>query len=516
MTTERRDWRGIASGILRPPSPAFAKVFGVCAIVISVAVGIVLFTRHTTLSGPGDQLSYYFQAGRLRPFTDHYYGPGYFVAIRVVHDLLNTDWLTAGKTVSFVSTIGVLVACAFLFRAVLGTTLGWLALGLLALTPDLIGQMYTDLTIPFGAVWLLAAIATTVGASVDNRRRWIAAALLFGLASLVRFQSFGFFLGAVLGIAFLPGMWRARIQTAALVLIVGILPSIAWKVFLVLTQGSAPANWNFIALTMGSGEFQEFTDVGSLVDKYGSFLGLIRADPLLIPKLVVHAGMETIRFPLGVGAQMLGPAVLWIGPGLIAGLFDRRFWSPWAMAITVGFLITLPTQPGWTHYFVPMLPLLIILLIWGVELPDRSTRPAMVAVGWFALIGATLLWSAHKVPMTFDANDWAEQSVAKEYLNRGDARSRVVSSTAATISYGGRFRFVDFDRIRRGRDGLDVVADLREAGVTHLVVTARHSLFQYPAQAVLLADSLSMVPDGLVRDTLIVYPQRLAIFRVLP
>ena len=139
-----------------------------------------------------------------------------------------------------------------------------------------------------------------------------------------------------------------------------------------------------------------------------------------------------------------------------------------------------------------------------------------MAAGWVALIGATLLWTAHRVPMNFDANDWPEQSVAREYLNRGDARSRLVASTAATISYEGRFRFVDFDDIRRGRDGLDVVADLRRAGVTHLVVTARHSLFQYPAQAVLLADSLPIVPDGLVRDTLIVYPRRLAIFRVLP
>jgi hypothetical protein len=113
--------------------------------------------------------------------------------------------------------------------------------------------------------------------------------------------------------------------------------------------------------------------------------------------------METIRFPLGVGAQMLGPAVLWLGPGLIAGLFDRRFWSPWAMALTVGFLITAPTQPGWTHYFVPMLPLLIVLLIWGVELLiGRGDRAGIV--GWFALIGATLL-GRRQVPLTFDAND---------------------------------------------------------------------------------------------------------------
>jgi len=294
------------------------------------------------------------------------------------------------------------------------------------------------------------------------------------------------------------------------------LPTVAWKVFLVITQGSAPENWNFVNLTVGTGEFREFTDVAGLRAKYGSMLGLLKADPLLVPKLILHAGIETIRFPLGVGADMFGPAILWIGPGLVAGLFDRRFWSPWAMALTVGFLITAPTQPGWTHYFVPMLPLLIILLVWGVELPDRSAKPALVGVGWLALISASVLWTAHRVPMNFAAANWSEQSVAAEYLNRGDARSRVVSSTAATISYGGLFRFVDFDSLRQGRDGLDIVPVLRGAGITHLVITARHSLYQYPSQAILLADSLSIVPDGLVRDTLIKQPRRLAIFRVLP
>ena len=516
MITDRRDWREIARGILRPPSPAVAKAFGLCAIAISVVVGMVLFNRHTALSGPGDQLSYYAQAEDLLPFKDHYYGPGYFVAIRVVHDLLNTGWFTAGKIVSFVSTIGILAVCGFLFRAVLGNNLGWLAIGLLALTPDLIGQMYTDLTIPFGTVWLLLAVAASVGATIDDRRRWIIVALLFGLASLVRFQAFGFLLGTLLGIALLPGTWPAKLRTAAMVLIVAMLPTIAWKVFLVITQGSAPENWNFVNLTVGTGEFREFTDVAALRAKYGSMLGLLKADPLLVPKLILHAGIETIRFPLGVGADMFGPAILWIGPGLVAGLFDRRFWSPWAMALTVGFLITAPTQPGWTHYFVPMLPLLIILLVWGVELPDRSAKPALVGVGWLALISASVLWTAHRVPMNFAAANWSEQSVAAEYLNRGDARSRVVSSTAATISYGGLFRFVDFDSLRQGRDGLDIVPVLRGAGITHLVITARHSLYQYPSQAILLADSLSIVPDGLVRDTLIKQPRRLAIFRVLP
>ena len=68
-------------------------------------------------------------------------------------------------------------------------------------------------------------------------------------------------------------------------------------------QGAAPENWNFVNLTVGTGEFREFTDVTGLRTKYGSMLGLLKADPFLIPKLILHSGMETIRFPLGVGAD---------------------------------------------------------------------------------------------------------------------------------------------------------------------------------------------------------------------
>jgi hypothetical protein len=501
---------------LVPPGPVFARAFAILSLGVSIIVGLWFFSQHVTLSGPGDQLTYYRQAARLLPFEDHYYGPGYFVAIRVMRDVFNLEWLTAGKTVGLLSTLGVLAVSAVLFRRVLGTNLGWLALGLLAISPDLIGQMYTDLTIPFGAVWILAAVAVMSSTTVDNYRRWAVAGLLFGMASLVRFQSFAFLLGALVGIAFLRGTWSAKIRAGATLFFLGVLPTAAWKVFLVLYQGAPPVNWNFIALTMGSGEFRGFADVPVLLEKYGSMWGLVRSDPALLVKLVANAIVETIRFPTGVGARMFGPAILWIGPGLIAGLFDRRFWTPWAMALTVGFLVTAPTQPGWTHYFVPMLPLLIVLLVWGAELPDRSVRPAIVAAGWIALIGGMGLWSAYRTPRDFRANEWVEQAVAREYLDRGDPATRLVSSSAATISYNARFRFVDFDSLTMGRNDLNFVRTLRDAGVTHFVVTARHSLFQYPSHSVLLSDSLTIVPDGLVRDTLIREPSRLAVFRVLP
>src|SRR5262245_13450088 len=72
-------------------------VMAASAATVSLSSSLVLLTVHRTLSGPGDQLDYYRQAGQLLPFTDNYYGPGYFIALRVVHDLTRLDWFEAGK-----------------------------------------------------------------------------------------------------------------------------------------------------------------------------------------------------------------------------------------------------------------------------------------------------------------------------------------------------------------------------------------------------------------------------------
>lgn len=493
-----------------------AKAVAACALVWSVSAGLWLNLHHVTLSGPGDQLSYYTQAQRLIPFIDHWYGPGYFVALRVVHDLLGYDWLAAGKLIGFVSTLGIITICWFLFRRVFrDPALAWLATALLALNPELIRQMYSDLTIPFGAVWVLAAVTTIIGARVGDTRRWLLAGALFGAGALVRFQTFGFLLGASAGTMFLDGPWLKRLRAGAILLGMGIIPTVAWKLFLISVQGAPPENWNFVTLTMATGEFQSFVQVKELAEKYGSFWGLIRSDGTLLPRLLANAVAETVRFPLGVGSRILGPTTVWLGPGLIAALFDRRFWLPWATALCVGFLLTLPTQP-WSHYFVPLLPLFVIVLVWGVEIPGRDVRPRLVAAGWIALLAGAVVWSAYRVPRDFAASEWKELAVAKEYLNREPDGQRVVSSTSSSIWYGANFQFLDFDEIWRGRDDLGFVGALRAAGVTHLVVTARHTLDGYPSQAVLLADSVTSLPLGLVRDTLIVTPQRLAIFHVQP
>jgi hypothetical protein len=92
----------------------------------------------------------------------------------------------------------------------------------------------------------------------------------------------------------------------------------------------------------------------------------------------------------------------------------------------------------------------------------------------------------------------------------------VVSSTAASLIYGSNLPFVDQSRITMPHDSVSLVERLREHGVNYLVISERHTLFEFPELRPLLADVPDNVPEGLHRDTLITTPRRLAIYTVLP
>src|SRR5260221_10492495 len=135
---------------------------GACLVFLSLATGLVLAVEHAHLGGPGDQLAYYAQAAELIPFTHHYYGPGYFLALRIVHDLLRVEWFAAGKILSWLSTCVLLFLCHVLFKRVLEAPMNWLALGLIAANPTLVNCSYSSLTFAYGAVWVVAGFVLTV------------------------------------------------------------------------------------------------------------------------------------------------------------------------------------------------------------------------------------------------------------------------------------------------------------------------------------------------------------------
>jgi len=487
-------------------------------VIASLATSLVLVVKHDVYSGPGDELRYYPQAERLIPFHDHYFGPGYFVAIRVVHDVFRVDWFLAGKLVGWLSACFVLAMTWAICRRVLGKESAKLATALVALNPVFIGQSYSSLTIMYGATWSLLAIWAMLVNRRNRTTAWLGCGLLFGLANLTRFQNNGFLMGAVAGMLILPGVrWPKRLACAALLLVGGAIPPLLWNGYLHAVQGFVPKDHNYAALTVALGEWKDFFDSRAMLEKYGSTLDVLRAHWSNPFRIAAYGLKEAVKFPFSTGFGLLFVAAGWLCPGLVAVAERRRLHGPWLGAFLLGLFLTGVGSMGWLHYYVVFLPfcaILIALAIAGTEGPTRWP----LGRGWLAwalIMGTTAVWSPVQVWYSFQGSNWTEYKPARAFLEQHKASDTLVCSTAGSLSYGASFAFVDQSDLMRPDQTKDLVNVLRSHKVTHLVVTERHTLYEYPDLAVLLEDRPKETPSGLRRDLLITSPKRLAIYRIL-
>jgi hypothetical protein len=481
---------------------------------LSLVASAALAVGHTNLGGPGDELRYYAQASKLLPFIDNYYGPSYFVALRLVHDIAGLSWFASGRLISWVSACAVLMLCARFFQNVLPRGAAYLALAVVALSPDFIAQSYSSLTFMYGTVWLLLPILVLASANVADKRPWFLAGILFGIATLGRFQSTGFLLGALCGFAFVSWPWKLRLRAALLVVAGFLLPLTAWHAFLLVAQGFTPTNFNFIHLTVALGEFQSFHDVNALVSKYGSVAGVLRADPGNLPRIIAFAIRAILVFPFREAPQMVALAAGWIVPGVFLALADEKNRAPWFGALVMGLLLTGIGSRGWTFYYIPCLPLVAFAIATAVESVRGHLSSRVVNANWGIVLCSVLALSAVRVPYDFKSADWPESTAVRAFLNSHHDVNMKVATTATSLEYGANFAVLDQDTIVSRADSAGFVSALKRAGATHLVVTERHSLWVYPWMKPLLYADGHSSPPGLVLDTLILSPYRIALYHL--
>jgi hypothetical protein len=491
-----------------------ARSVAITSCALSLVVSAVLALRHTNLGGSGDAIRYYAQAAKLLPFIDNYYGPSYFVALRLVHDITGLSWFASGRLISWLSACAVLLLCARLFDHVLPRGASYCALALVALSPDFITQSYGPSTFMYGMVWLLLPILVLVTAKFNYRRPWLLAGVLFGIAALGRVQAIGFLLGALFGFVFVRCPWRLRVRAALLVVGGFLLPLTAWHVFLLLAQGFAPANFNFIHLTFALGEFRSFHEVPTLIGKYGSMAGVLSADPGNLPRIIAFAIRAALVFPFHEAPQMVGLAAGWIVPGLFLALADEKNRAPWFGALVMGLLLTGIGSRGWTFYYLPCLPLVAFAIATAIESVRGRLRPWAVNANWGVVLCSVLALSVVRVPSDFASADWPEWTVVRTFLNSRHDAGMKVATTATSLEYGANFPVLDQDTIVSRDDSTRFVSVLKRAGATHLVVTERHSLWDYPWMKSLLYSDGHSTPPGLVLDTLILRPPRVAVYRL--
>jgi hypothetical protein len=503
----------------RAPHIPAATTVGVVVVILSLSTSLCLLFLHRVLSGPGDQLNYYHQAERLIPFTDHFYGPGYFVAIRLVHDLTGADWFVAGKILSWLSACLFLLCTGTLARKLLGRDPGMLVLALVALNPTFIEQSYYGSTIMFGSALILAAITATTLAETARPLAWFPCGLLFGIACLTRFQNNSLFLGSILGTLIMPRIdVTGRITRAACLAAGGFLPIIGWIIFLRHVQESPPENHNFVHLTIALGDFDSFLKVPTIIEKYGSMRGVLMSHWTAPIRIVAFAVKEALKFPFVTGFHLLFLAAGWLLPGLVAVIRRRHLHGPWLGAFLLGLLLTGIGSQGWLHYytvFVPLAALLIAVAVVAAErTPRRLFRWGALPTSWCLILASTVVWSPVMIKDSFLRGNWTEWGLARKFLEQHKVPGMLVSSTASSLSYGATFPFVDQDQIMQPEDQGHLVDMLRRHNVTHFVVTERHSLYEYPDLKNLLRDSTEDVPHGLDRVLLLKGPKRLAIYQV--
>lgn len=504
------------TGMIPIIDEVWARRIGLASVATSLSVSFVLMLLYREMGGYGDQLSYYERATKLLPFNDNYYGPVYFVALRLVHDVTRLSWFASGKLLSWLAAAVTLFLISRLFLSLLPRSAAWLSLTLVAVNPTFVGESYSALTSMVGAATIALAMWFAVTTSPEHPRRWFIVGLMFGLAMLTRFQATGFLLGALAGaVVFYRVPWRRRITIATALGAGAVLPVVAWMAFLRLTQGHPPANYNFVHLTHGLGRFHAFAEVDDLIRTYGSTWGVLTSEPLAIPKIAAYALKEAVVFPSYVGLPLLFLAAGFLLPGAARLLLDQRAYAPWLGAYLTGFVLTGIGSWRWLHYYVALLPFFVLLVAYAVDALAHAPPKPAARIVWLGLLVSTFAFTLYRCREDFLNRYWPEFTVARQWIERA-APDAVVSATAESLRYGSRFRFINLDRLITVKDWPDLVPRLRGAGVTYLVITARHSTDVYPQMAGLLLAQPTGVPSGLQRDTLIVDPQPLAIYRVLP
>jgi hypothetical protein len=337
------------------------------------------------------------------------------------------------------------------------------------------------------------------------------------LAYLTRFAASAYILGALLGVWFLREQLKDKLRITALLAAGAATPAICWVIFLHAVQGYVPDNYNFIHLTRALGQFQTFFEMDDLVREYGSFWGVLQSDPTVPLKLFAFGVKELIKYPFTVAFQIHFVLAGFLVPGLLCLIARRDAHAPWLLSFLAGLFLTGVSGLGWPHYYLPIIPFAVVLMVVAIELLSQPWGVLTRRLIALSIAAVVAVWSVADINASFLSTNTPEFGVARRYIERNsDPEADVVSCTAASLIYGSTLRFIDHSKIVSPDDSVGHVDRLRQHGVTYLVISERHTPNEFPELRSLLADVPQGVPDGLQRDTLITDPRRIAVYRVLP
>jgi hypothetical protein len=325
---------------------------------------------------------------------------GYPAALALARAALG-DWLTSGLLLSWLSTIGVLLASHALLRRLGGR---WVALGGLAAlaVSDVFlafgAQAASD--VPFLALWMAALALTAAALDSGGRWLWPGVGLFAGLGLLTRSTGLPLTLLVLAPLLTRHGL-RSRVADAGLTAAGLAIPVGAWLSFAVATGSPVAPTENYPTLALAYADGRVTGDtLFAMRDRFSSGWQVIASDPL---RLLVTYLKNLLRLPLHVLTKTTWPPLAVLGAALLPlwllRLRDPKMAVVFATALG-GVLLTNLNPVFEARYYLFLVPLLGASAGYAVarwlSRPGRFRfAPACAVAGLAIIAGAGLM---HAVP----------------------------------------------------------------------------------------------------------------------
>lgn len=502
--------------------PERREALSVAAVLaVFLLVETLLYRQHwfPLTHAETDGLDYLtFAAGPLLR-AHAFHGPGYPLAIRLLHLLSGVGVFEAAKLVSLVSGLGFLIVGWRLMRACTTGKQSALAVALLALSPVTLCAAGSILSDMLGAFLGLAALALLSVPRRRSRAQFVAAGLCAAGAYLTRYV---YLVTLALPLLVLladrePQPARAKVERCVSFLLAFLLATAPWLAFLLQEKGNPLWSENHLnaafKLFLGGRDWTTFPSVR----EYGGWYDVVMADP----SLFVRGWLQTMLELPGV---LLG-AIPWLGvPAGVVGCFvwhrslNRRAVVWLAFSGIYALVLSLVWLEG--RFLLVLLPVAAALVAAGLQ-----AGLALLPPGWHRSVvpwltaACLLVVAAASAPTVRDyfQDQALEYKAAAEWLaalNTPDASVMAAKPHLTYLSGMHRLGFVGRKAKSASLDDLPQI--LAKARPAYLVYDARFAGKKFPQFSVLLDPRRNPFPDLLQPVFETDAPLKVVIYRVTP
>lgn len=394
-------------------------------------------------------------------------GPGYPATLAVLAKLtgLSDDLFTVGK---WLSVVGAMV-CGWLAFALFAQSFGyWVGIGaqlLVAVSGEFPQFSINAATDVFFLLICLATLVVFINDRLSARWRVIAAAVLTGLAYLVRYNGLFLLLVCLFGILLLnlfAQSWRARLKLAALFILVFLITASPWLYANYRHNESPLYNTNYLNIAtefypelVAGKTNQDGTRV--LAEKFHSFGDVLLYNPRQLLVRYPANLWESLR--RSFRDELVNQWVAWLAwLGVVLVLWQRRMKGAWLLLGAGALYFLLMGLNHWeTRYYFFVMVLYAGLAVYAgarlfalarargwLQHPAYAALPIILVAVLFTLSLAESRRDVRK----FLTSQPTEITAARDYLNSIGARGKRIVARKPHLPYLSGNEWVFFPPVK--------------------------------------------------------------------